>query len=58
MKFDAQRAAAGEKGFSGPFQPQTAGTVIWLGAAYDPDYLSLAQKLTPRPPVWLAICGL
>lgn len=57
VRFDAQRAAVGEKGFSGPFQPQTAGTVMWLGAAMDPSYLSLAEKLKPKPPTWLGICG-
>jgi hypothetical protein len=55
--FDAQRAAAGEKGYSGPFDPSAAGNVMWLGAAFDPAYLPVAKKLRPQPPAWLAICG-
>lgn len=55
--FDAQRAAAGEKGYSGPFDPSAAGNVMWLGAAFDPAYLPVARKLRPQPPAWLAMCG-
>jgi hypothetical protein len=55
--FDAQRAAAGEKGYSGPFDVSTAGNVMWLGAAFDAKYLPVAQKLHPKPPAWLAMCG-
>lgn len=57
VRFDAQRAAAGEKGYSGLFDPKIAGNVMWLGAAFDPSYLPIAQKLKPKPPVWLAVCG-
>ncbi len=55
--FDAQRAAAGEKGYAGPFDPATAGNVMWLGAAFDAHYLPVARKLHPQPPAWLAMCG-
>ena len=55
--FDAQRAAAGEKGYSGPFDVTTAGNVMWLGAALDPQYHAVAEKLKPNPPAWLAMCG-
>ena len=55
--FDAQRAAAGEKGYSGPFDVATAGNVMWLGAALDPKYRAVAEKLKPTPPAWLAMCG-
>lgn len=55
--FDAQRAAAGEKGYSGPFDVATAGNVMWLGATLDPKYRPVAEKLRPTPPAWLAMCG-
>ncbi len=55
--FDAQRAAAGEKGYSGPFDVTTAGNVMWLGAAFDAKYRPVAEKLHPTPPAWLAMCG-
>lgn len=57
VRFDAQRANAGERGYSGPFVPQSAGMVMWLGAAFDPSYLPVAQALKSQPPAWLAICG-
>ncbi len=55
--FDAQRAAAGEKGYSGPFDVETASNVMWLGAAFEPGYRPIAEKLHPKPPEWLAMCG-
>ncbi len=57
VAFDAQRAAAGEKGYSGPFEPMSAANVMWLGATLDPAYLPLAQKLRAKPPIYLAMCG-
>lgn len=55
--FDAQRAAVGEKGYSGPFDPQTAATVMWTGGQFVPDYLKLAQKLKATPPTFISMCG-
>lgn len=57
VRFDAERAAAGEKGYSGSFVPSTAATAMWLAAAFDPHYLPLARTLKSMPPAWLAICG-
>ncbi|MEI9905704.1 MAG: alginate lyase family protein [Asticcacaulis sp.] len=45
IAFDAKRADAGETGFSGPFDPATAGTFMWTVSALDPSYLPLAQSL-------------
>ncbi len=55
--FDAQRAAAGQKEYSGPFEPARAGNVYWLASTFDPGYRPLAQKLKPQPPLFLAMCG-
>ncbi len=57
VAFDAQRAAAGEKGYSGPFEPRTAGEVFWMASVFVPDYADLARKLQPNPPSYLALCG-
>ncbi len=57
VAFDAQRAAAGEKEYSGMFEPARAGNVFWFASAFDATYLPLAGKLKPEPPAFIAMCG-
>lgn len=56
IAFDARRAAAGVKGFSGPFDPAKAGKTYWLGSVFEPSYAALAQRLAPNPPSSLMLC--
>lgn len=56
VAFDAARARAGVKGFTGPFDPARAAELLWMAAQFDPAYLPLAAKLKPEP-VFLAACG-
>jgi hypothetical protein len=55
--FDRQRFEAGQKEYSGPFEPKSAGNVYWLASVFDPAYLALAQQLKPEPPTYLSMCG-
>ena len=57
VPFDAERAQHGEKGYSGPFDPKTAGRTLWLAAQFDPTYRPLAAQLEPQPADFLAFCG-
>jgi hypothetical protein len=45
VPFDAQRAAAGVAGFSGPFSSQKAQLTFWLAAQTDRKWLELSHKL-------------
>ena len=45
VRFDAVRAAAGIKGFSGPFDPQKAKLTFWLAAQMDSQWLPISQSL-------------
>ncbi|HEU4344871.1 MAG TPA: alginate lyase family protein [Candidatus Binatia bacterium] len=45
VPFDAQRAAAGVAGFSGPFSSQKAQLTFWLAAQMDPKWLELSRTL-------------
>ncbi len=57
IAFDAKRADAGETGFSGPFDPASAGTFMWTVSALDPSYLPLAQSLKDAAPSFITLCG-
>ncbi len=57
VAFDAQRAAAGEQGYSGPFDPTTAGGLFWAASLFEPDYRNMAQRLRPEAPVYITVCG-
>ncbi len=56
VAFDAARAKAGVKGFTGPFDPRQAAKLLWMAAQFDPTYAPLAARLKPEP-VFLAACG-
>lgn len=45
VRFDAERAAAGVPGFSGPFSPKKVQLSVWLAARLDPQWLELSHKL-------------
>lgn len=57
VKFDREREQAGEKGYSGPWDPKTATALYWLAAQLDPIYLPVAQRLSPEPPDWIGACS-
>jgi hypothetical protein len=57
VAFDAQRASAGVKGFTGPFDTHNAATTYWLAARFDPALLGIAQRLDPEPPPFAMLCG-
>ncbi|GGP24914.1 alginate lyase family protein [Silvimonas amylolytica] len=52
VKFDYQRRAAGEPGFSGPWEPQSATQLFNLAALVDNRYAPLAARLG-RPAAWM-----
>ena len=58
VRFDAERAAAGVPGFTGPFSPKKAQWTYWLAAQLEDKWVALSEKLgsppiTQRAP-WLA----
>ncbi len=58
VRFDAERAAAGVPGFSGPFSPKAAQWCFWLAAQLDEQWWELSARLgippiTQRAP-WMA----
>jgi len=56
VDFDAERAAAGVKGYKGLFDVQDAASLYWLAARFDSSLESLARSLGPEPDQ-LAMCG-
>ena len=56
VDFDAERAAAGMKGYKGPFDPHGAADLYWLASRFDPSLEPLARTLG-REPDELAMCG-
>jgi hypothetical protein len=57
VEFDRDREQAGEKGYSGTWDPKSAATLYWLAAALDPDYLPVARQLSAEPPDWIGACS-
>lgn len=57
VRFDAIRAQAGLKGYSGLFDPRTAGALVWLASAFDPRFRLLATQLASHPPLFISMCG-
>ncbi len=49
VKFDAERAAAGMKGFAGPWDPAHSAALYQLAAALDPKYQPVFDKLSTAP---------
>jgi hypothetical protein len=56
VDFDAQRAAAGVKGFKGLFDAHDAAETYWLASRFDPALEPLARSLGAEPD-YLALCG-
>ncbi|WP_172961451.1 alginate lyase family protein [Pandoraea apista] len=50
VPFDQRRAAAGVKGFSGPWQPKAASVVYHIAAQLDTAFIPVSEALTPAPP--------
>jgi len=57
VAFDAQRAAAGVKGFTGAFDTRDAAVTYWSASRFDPALARIAQRLDPNPPPFIALCG-
>ena len=57
VKFDRDREQAGEKGYSGAWDPKSAAALYWLAAQLDGSYLPVAQQLSPQPPDWIGACS-
>lgn len=57
VAFDAQRAAAGVKGFTGAFDVKDAAITYWSAALFDPKLAAIAMRLDPDPPPFAALCG-
>ncbi len=55
--FDAARAKAGVKDFSGNFEPKQASTLMWLSSQFNPQLASIASELSSTPPFYLKMCG-
>jgi hypothetical protein len=49
VPFDAERAAAGVAGFSGPFSPKKAQWAYWLAAQLDDKWFETSQRLGIPP---------
>jgi hypothetical protein len=56
VDFDAERAAAGVKGYKGPFDVQDAASLYWLASRFDAALEPLARSLGSAPD-YLAMCG-
>jgi len=56
VDYDAERAAAGVKGFKGLFDAHDASETYWLASRFDANLETLARSLG-KPPDYLAICG-
>jgi hypothetical protein len=56
VDFDAERAAAGMKGYKGPFDVHDAAPVYWLASRFDATLMPLARSLGTEPD-YLALCG-
>jgi len=61
VKFDADRAQAGEKGYDGPWNPATSVYLFQLATIADPAYRPtldhLVQATGTRPAVWLTLAS-
>nr|WP_104656760.1 alginate lyase family protein [Ralstonia insidiosa] len=57
VTFDKTRADAGLPGFSGMWEPKSAGTLFWQATRLDPNYRPLAERLAATAPDWLALCA-
>ena len=57
VAFDAERAAVGVKGFTGAFDVHDAAITYWSASRFDPALQTLAEKLDPDQPAFVALCG-
>jgi len=57
VRFDAERAAAGVKGFTGAFDARDAALTYWAASRFDPNLERIAAGLKPTPPPFIALCG-
>ena len=56
VPFDAKRREAGLPGYSGDWDPKNAAELFHLAARLDGRYTTIALRLAPTPPAWLAVC--
>ncbi|MCH4024476.1 MAG: alginate lyase family protein [Acetobacter sp.] len=57
VRFDAIRAQAGLKGYSGSFDPRSGRLLLWLAFELDPSLRPLAVHLDGGLPPLVALCG-
>ncbi|MFK3781591.1 alginate lyase family protein [Agrobacterium sp. NPDC089420] len=57
VNFDAERAHAGLKGYSGTWPPYTASSLYWSASMLDMRYLTIAKSLASMPPNWIWAYG-
>ena len=57
VAFDAARAAAGVKGFTGAFDVKDAAITYWSASSFDPALRAAAERLDPVAPPFMALCG-
>jgi len=57
VAFDAERAAAGVKGFTGAFDVHDAAITYWSASRFDPALRKIAERLDPDAPPFVALCG-
>ena len=57
VRFDAERAAAGVKGFTGTFDARDAALTYWSASLFDPKLERIAASLDPMPPPFIFLCG-
>ncbi|XVJ45723.1 alginate lyase family protein [Pseudomonas sp. UBT] len=58
VQFDKDRAAVGEAGYSGTWEPKSSATLFWLAAQLDKRYLPTATQLAAHPADWISACYL
>jgi len=56
VDFDAERAAAGVKGYKGLFDPHDAAGLYWQASRFEPSLAPLAKSLGEEP-AYLTMCG-
>ncbi|EPO5339638.1 alginate lyase family protein [Klebsiella pneumoniae] len=56
VKFDAIRAKAKVKGFSGYFKPETAANLFWIASLFQPKLQDIAINIRPSHPFFYRQC--
>jgi hypothetical protein len=57
VPFDHERAEAGLKEYSGPYDPIHAAALFWMAAEFEPSYRDVAEGLHSPEPPFVTLCG-